>query len=177
MCYYITAILPLRADIDALAAIAHKYDRQLAPQAIDGVEMALRSGEGYFLTTAGHCDCGTSLGALNRGKKIGDVQEVDVKRLRSKGWSEAKISRWLDQKGHSSKGKRDLQRWHEFLTETLQSGLTPYIGIIVHFYSGPLTERIPIQKREVIEFSGLNLEQLGQLQEDIIYEFYPEPCT
>ncbi len=176
MCYYITAILPLRADIDALTAIAHKYDRQLAPQAIDGVEMALRSGEGYYLTTDGHCDCGTSLGALNRGKKKGYVQEVDVKRLRSKGWSEAKISRWLEQKRHSSKGQRDLQRWHEFLTETLQSGLTPFIGIVVHSYSGLLTEHIAIQKREVIGFSALSLEQLSQLQEDVIYEFYPEAC-
>jgi hypothetical protein len=66
MCYYITAVLPLSANQVALAAIAHKYGRRLQPLTNPSIEAQLQAGEKYFVTTVGHCDCGTALGALAR---------------------------------------------------------------------------------------------------------------
>ena len=67
--------------------------------------------------------------------------------LHPKGWSETKISRWLAQKQavnarddrvRSTRENPHTDDWKALIEEALDSRLTPYIGILLHLYSGPL---------------------------------------
>lgn len=69
MCHYITASLPGSADHAALDALARGYGRQFKPLSNPDIEAQLQPGERYFITTLGHCDCGTPLGALAQGSR------------------------------------------------------------------------------------------------------------
>lgn len=64
-----------------------------------------------------HCDCGTSLCNARKAKKA----DQQAEKLRNKGWSEARIAKWLAQKQEESSKKRsnDLSRWRAAISETL----------------------------------------------------------
>jgi len=66
MCHFISAVLPGSADLSALAGVMAHHGRALKPQRNPALEAQLQAGEQLLLTTAGHCDCGTALGALER---------------------------------------------------------------------------------------------------------------
>ena len=65
MCFFISAILPGSANIRVLARVMDRYGSALKPQSNPGLEAQLQPDERLLLTTAGHCDCGTALGALD----------------------------------------------------------------------------------------------------------------
>lgn len=181
MCHFVTAVLPREAPVSELDAIARRHHRRLQPQANPSIEAELRPGERYFLTTSGHCDCGTPLGALARGRMKKPLDcEGEAKRLRALGWGETKISRWLAQKAQAAErnafvrhaeGTLAMDEWLQFLTDVLGSKLTPYIGILLHWYDGPLTGRLQLQGREVVGLSDVTVDTLARLKEDVIYEF------
>ena len=181
MCHYITAVLPGSADLTSLAAVADRYGRNLTPLKNPGIEEQLKGGERYFLTTRGHCDCGTALGALGRQEKQfnrrNNSVETEEDKLRRKGWSESKISRWKEQKSQhlaNPPKSADPTDWEHLLTEMLKSGKTPFVGILLHFYNGSIEGRIELQGREVIKIKNLSPEALGRLEEDVLYEFRTE---
>jgi hypothetical protein len=66
MCHFISAVLPSSADLSALAGVMARHGRALKPQINPVLGAQLQAGEQLLLTTAGHCDCGTALGALER---------------------------------------------------------------------------------------------------------------
>ena len=181
MCHFITAVLPKEADAPGLDAIARRHHRQFEALSNSSIESQLRSGEHYFLTTVGHCDCGTALGASARdGSRAPREHHADIRQLRSKGWSETKIARWLEQKQQVSarddrvRSSRDIPStgdWRALIKEVLESGLTPYVGILLHMYSGPLSGRIQLAGRQVVPLSELTEDMLAGIQEDVIYEF------
>jgi hypothetical protein len=182
VCHFITAVLPEDARIDALDPIARKYGRRFQPQGNPSIEAQLRPGERYFVTTVGHCDCGTPLGALvpRPGSRKPLDHEIALKQLRAKGWSETKISRWLAQKrGAEARVQRTrsdddtpaIDAWVAFLTEVLESKATSYMAVLVHRYGGPLSERIPLAGREVVRFDDSAAAMLSYLKEDVLYEF------
>lgn len=103
-----------------------------------------------------------------------------MKRLRAKGWSEAKIARSLARQEDAAaraeklRGAHDVREatgWLEFIDEALKSSLTPYLGILLHWYSGPLSERITVAGREVVSCSELSAEVLADAREDVLYVF------
>lgn len=178
MCHFITAVLPGSANHAALAEIAARHGRALKPQRNPSVEEHLKSGEHYFLTTQGHCDCGTALGALGRAEskleRRKSAADNEESKLRRKGWSEAKIKRWKEQKSeHLAKPKStpEATDWEDFLKELLSSRQTPFVGLLLHWYSGPIEGRIELQGREA---ANLSAEILGRMQEDVLYEFRKE---
>jgi hypothetical protein len=182
VCHFITAVLPDDARLGVLDPIARKHGRRFQPQGNSSVEAQLRPGERYFVTTVGHCDCGTPLGALvpRPGSRKPLDHEVVLKQLRAKGWSETKISRWLAQKrGVEARDQRirsddetpAIDAWVAFLTEVLESKTTSYIGVLLHWYGGPLSERIPLGGREAIRFDDSAEAMLSHLKEDVLYEF------
>lgn len=181
MCHYVTAVLPESADLEALGAIAAAHGRQFRPLANPSIERRLLEGERYFLTTLGHCDCGTAFGARNApaGRRRLDPA-AETTRLRAKGWSEAKIARALSQKaGAASRAKaaraaRDRSAstdWVRFVHDVLSSKATPYVGLLLHWYSGALSTRIELAGREAVPGAAVAESVLLDAKEDVLYVF------
>ena len=178
MCHYVTAVLPRTADLLSLVEIAGRHSRNLEPLRNPSIEDRLKPGERHYLTTHGHCDCGTPLGTLDRDEAIRDrrrkATDARERRLRREGWSEAKIDRWRKEKEqHPSKSMQQgsVDDWLALLREMLGSGATPFIGLLLHWYDGPLDGRIEVRGREVVRLADLDEDALGRMKEDILYEF------
>ena len=62
MCRFVTATLPATASVDVLDALARSHGRRFLSLSSPAVAGQLASGEAYFLTTLGHCDCDEPVG-------------------------------------------------------------------------------------------------------------------
>lgn len=183
MCYYITAVLPRGTNLPEAQAVARKHARNLTPLANPEIQSQLNPGEQYCLTTAGHCDCDTSLGLMGRKRLPHQSQaETKAKKLAALGWSKAKIERSLSQSAQS-RGRSaaraqqgamaDAATWIAFITAIHAAGI-PYVGLFIHFYDGALSESIQIKARVPVRSSHQARELLPRLAEDTLYEFRAE---
>jgi len=179
MCHYITAVLPANADITRLQGIAESHQHALRPLHSLAMQGQLEAGEQYFVTTAGHCDCGTPLGAF-KVRPGRDDRISKERKLRLKGWSESKIARALDQHDAHEGREREsrlttlesgLVEWRNLVLAWLESGATPYIGLMLHFYDGPIDEGFALQGREIKERAAVDASTLGHMVDDVLYEF------
>jgi hypothetical protein len=105
---------------------------------------------------------------IERQKNAADNEES---KLRRKGWSETKLKRWKEQKAErltKSKSALDATNWQSLLNDMLNSYQTPFVGLLLHCYNGPIEEHIDLQGREV---ASVTAENLAQMQEDVLYEF------
>jgi hypothetical protein len=183
MCYYITAVLPSGTNQSDARAIAERHGRNLNPIENPGVQGQLRSGELYCLTTAGHCDCDTSLGVLTRKRSPHQSQtELKAKKLAALGWSSAKIERALSQSAQSQErgaartkrsAEADTETWIPFIQE-LRSARAQYLGLLLHFYDGALSQNIQIKDRILVSSASQAREVLPRMAEDTLYEFRTE---
>ena len=181
MCHFITAVLPASAPIDALDAIAREHGRAFTPLANASITEQLGAGIRYFATSSA-CDCGTPLGAAlrtGRGRRAPDA-ETQRERMRKQGWSAAKIERAMAQRNDRLGEKQAAAQaqeqlavddWLGFLRAILASRATPTIGLLLHFYDGPLSARIDLEGREAVSRDALTAERLAQVREDVLYVF------
>jgi hypothetical protein len=178
MCHFISAVLPASADIAALTAVAEKHGRSLRPHDNPSVRKQLKVGEGLFLTTPGHCDCGTPLGA--HATTAADDTHVQIRKLRLKGWSETKISRWREQRvEHQTQksaaariaSKTGIAQWQAFLSEALARNDTPYLCLLIHMYDGALERDIELSERRAMNLREADIAFLDAMSEDVLYEF------
>lgn len=153
MCTFISATINADADLALLEATFERCRRRfeeapLVPQ--------LPAGRRYLVHSVGHCDCGTEIGsglAFGRSK----VEAGDLEKLRRKGWSEAKIDRWLGQKAEAEVRDRrvgddrlvnahqDLGIWVELVRAVLASPTVRVFGLMHDFYAhGPGYDRLPL---------------------------------
>ena len=184
MCHYITAVLPRTAHIEKVRAIMKAHHRQLEELANRSIESQLLSGEAYFLTAARRCDCGTMLGfAARRGAPEPFDIEGAVEKLKRKGWGKAKIDRWIEER---LKAEPDANNecaenwgvntdWDALLAAVSHSQSTPRLGLLLHYYSGPLSGRIALKGRERVALGDDRLQALGCMQEDTLYVFECKP--
>ena len=177
MCYYITAVLPSGTNQNYAQAIAERHGRNLKPLENPGVQKQLRSGELYCLTTAGHCDCDTSLGSLARKKStLQSLTELKAKKLTALGWSRAKIERAISQSTQSrakQSAEADTEAWIPFMQD-LRSARVPYLGLLLHFYDGALSQNIHFKNRILVSSASQAREVLPRMAEDTLYEFRTE---
>ena len=188
MCYFITAILPANAELDSLRQLAGDHSLALTELHNPHVEAQLQPNERYFLTTLGSCDCGTVLGSYRRGDQRSHAKqpkEREVIALRRRGWSDAKIERWLSQ--HAGTALRDARAqrvraesteleaeiWRQFLVQVLASG-SAFVGLLMHWYQGSYhREQIQILCRHSVRTSDITPDLLTHLYEDELYVFTP----
>ncbi|RDZ27254.1 hypothetical protein [Lysobacter silvisoli] len=179
MCHFITATLPASADAAALDAIARRHGRQLQPLHSPGVQAQLGADLRYYLTTPGHCDCGTALGARVRRAAPRDEAE-EARRLRRKGWSEGKIERALAQRrqqrenddaAQGSVAGQELETWRAFIAEALSMRNVSSFGLLVHHYHGAIDAEFALQGRETLTLDQATPQRLGELREDVLYLF------
>ena len=173
VCHFITAILPKYANIQQLELLATKHGMRLSPQVNLSISQQIKPDELPFLTTAGHCDCGTSLGSDHQ-------QSFDIAResekLRKKGWSESKILRSLGQKERGllksqEKLQADAQRWQDFIVSAIRFRYTPYIGLLLHLYHGSLDEQFAITGSNITTLASMSHTSLTGMHENVIQEF------
>lgn len=156
-------------------AIAKKYGRVAVLTENPSVSSILREGEYQYFTTKGHCDCGTVLANedADTPDRVAERSSVLTKqklRLKRKGWSQAKISRWLDEKqGAQERRKNDPQDsfelWANLVAEIAGEADVKSVGILVHHYSGLLTEEIFEANRTEVRFSEFR-DRLSSMKED-----------
>ena len=175
MCHFISAVLPGSADLSALAGVMAHHGRALKPQSNPALEAQLQPGEQLLLTTAGHCDCGTALGALERNAARLERRRRSSERkeasLRRRGWSEARIRRWREQQQTHGPGLRlqaGMTDWERLLSDMLRERHTAYVGLLLHWYGEGADEPIALQGRETLP---LCVESLGRLREDVLAIF------
>ena len=184
MCYHLTSTLPKGTNIEPLRPVIERYDMAFDPLKNPNLLSQFRSGELYFVTSKGHCDCGTVLGTLSTAKTFETVvQSKKAQKLRRKGWDEEKIAQWARDKIKSKKkshGRKytpqeinaETNRWIQFLRELSQTGNLSHVGLLKHWYSGSLeTEQISIKRTEQINLADITTEILTKIEEDVLYEF------
>lgn len=175
MCHFISAVLPSSADLSALVGVMARHGRALKPQINPVLGAQLQAGEQLLLTTAGHCDCGTPLGALERNAASLERRRRSSERkeatLRRRGWSEARIRRWREQQQSHRSGvhqQAGVTDWERLLTDMLRERHTPYVGLLLHWYGEGADEPIALQGRDTLP---LCMESLGRLREDVLAIF------
>jgi hypothetical protein len=180
VCRFVTATLPQSAPHAALDALARRWSRQFLRLHSPELSTQLPADCDYFRTTLGHCDCDAPLGETHRGLTRATDWSQEAAKLRRKGWTEAKLARALEQSGareslktlqYASDTQQRLQRWTQFVLGTLDSGLTPELGLLLHEYSGLLTEAFAIKRRQAVRVDASLPEQLLGMEADVLYIF------
>lgn len=182
MCHFIYLTLPQDADIPAIRKLAGMLDRVLEPIDSHPANCLLTTKEVLYRTTKGMCDCGTCLGsAANTADGQADYH-ADVVKLRRKGWSSAKIDRWLeakttaDQRSLEQKRQRTLARiptptlWADFLRNCVTSGHAKRVGLLLTFESRSAVGFQP-GDRQPVETEELTPDFLLHISENRLYQF------
>lgn len=188
MCLFVTALLPESTHIDGAVEVFEKY--QIGFKRISNPHVLEQASPGdiYVQTTRHWCDCDTPLGSMARRAAYvahtGATPQDRISKLRKQGWSEAKIHRWLEDKGQSEE-KRErvqvtkdaprLERWISVISELLRSGYASRIGLLIHFYNdGSLeNDRVEFARQEYIPLAELSVEHLLHLERDVVYHYIP----
>ncbi len=186
MCHFVSATLPITADLAVLGPIAAQHHRALTLLHNPHVEAQLPPTVRYYLTTTGHCDCGTALGSTNRELRSQPKPDTakQIAAFQRRGWSATKIARWLEQQASTESRAARVQRdhahqrtpeadeWLQFVQAVLTSGGADSFGLLLHWYSGGLdSERIELSERQSIRSGALDTAFFLGLSEDVLYEF------
>lgn len=174
MCYFITAVIPKGVRLPDAQTAAERHGRKLEPIHNPGVQHQLHTGEVLCLTTAGHCDCGTALGAKAQSLDRSSNEPDSKSRKRAvRGWSAAKLERALRDSrrtGPDSRAAAEIANWVGLLAAMRDCGL-PYLCVLLHAYDSSVAdEPIEILGRVVVA-PGSAREALESMAEDTLYEF------
>jgi len=186
MCHYITATMAPNGDKTAVSRLAKASLLKWEPLDNPGVIKQLRSGERYFLTTRGMCDCGTEIGASVRTARTLPPRDLDlsreIKKRKKKGWTDAKIDRWIEQtkaevaRKHTESESRlcgphpEVDRWIQFVSSVLAGNHADWVGILVHWYGGNvMTEAIAAGNRRWLTLNDFTADYLLNAEEDMLH--------
>jgi hypothetical protein len=155
MCYFITLVAPTD-DVTAVRAVMQRHGRTAELIDNPSVRRALSDGERQYLTTPGHCDCGTILAPRHESPEaFDDALAKHASRMKRKGWSDAKIARAVEDRrkadARPSGGSHDsLELWQAALRELLQELNLPHVGLLLRSYWGVIaTEVFDASRRDV----------------------------
>ncbi len=184
MCLYITATVSKRADFSQIARIGSNFGRKFSICENQYIQDQLSEDDLYFSTTKGMCDCGSVLGSINRFKTPHNDFHRKTDSLRRKGWSQSKISRWIEQQSNiqlrdertselrKSADIRATHDWILLINQILKIENARFFGLLLHFYRGAIcSEQVNMCCRKCVDRSGLTGETLLTLDEDILYQF------
>lgn len=176
MCHFITLVAPTE-DAAGIRADMERHGRAATPIDNPSVRKVLRDGEHQYLTTRGHCDCGTVLAPRHDTPDAFEKKLAkEAARMRRKGWSEAKIARAIeDQRKAGARpdggGADSIELWNEVLRDLGRELTLPYVGLMVRFYSGALaTEAFSASRRDVPKEKPQN-EALASIEHDEVTIF------
>ena len=144
-------------------------------------------GERLVFTTHGHCDCDTVLGRrrCEDFRTRPGISQKDLKKLRKKGWSEAKIERWKQEVSHTIDRNKALRQeqfesrrpeaevWLNFIRDAMAAANAPHLGIFLHFYNdgGMEDEKIRLSRSERLDLTDVSPDFLMDVEQDVLYLF------
>ncbi|MBY9008324.1 MAG: hypothetical protein KGD74_00500 [Candidatus Lokiarchaeota archaeon] len=186
MCYYITATLPKDTKLDSLKPFLGKFDMDFSLLKNTNITSQLRPDEIYLRATKSYCDCNTTLGSRSITPEYNKMlKSQKVRGLRKKRWTDEQIHLWILEKINNKKPKGhenltliekdiEINNWINFLTQLLGKNKLTRVGILKHWYSKGLSnEDFLIKNTEHISVKELNSGMLLNLEDDVLYEFYP----
>ena len=180
MCHYITAICSSKTKLTEINLIGKNYGLEFEDCENAHIVKQISNTEKYLWKKSEMCDCGTNLGeAFFNNEKTERVQKSEIDKLEKKGWTNAKISRYLaDKKKKEDKIIREndtmlgrqsneLDSYVHFLKEVVKNTDTEVFGLLLHWYSrGIETENIKLVDRKNIPSKALTVFDLKTLKED-----------
>lgn len=176
MCHFITLIVSTQED-EAVRKIMKRHGRDATPIENPSVRKVLASDERQYLTTSGHCDCGTVL-APNQDYAGNFEKELahDVARMRRNRWSQAKIDRAIEGRRKAfakprSGGSDSFDLWNAALQDIGSQLKLAQVGLFIRFYSGEITTEVfKVSRREVPAKIGLS-DALHSIADDEVTMF------
>ena len=171
MCHYI-ALLVRGGEAAAIDHVLRRHGRQARPLGNLSIASALEPGEAQFLTTVGHCDCGTALAPAPVDRASKRTQQAA--KLAKEGWSQAKIERWLvdrekadqraDERRHANTPDT-VELWSRIISELMSVSGVQQAGLLLHFYSGDIEQETIEPLRETVPLRDFSAS-LKRLRED-----------
>lgn len=171
MCYYI-ALVVRGSDASTIDGVLRRHGCQAKPISNESMRAALMPGEAQFLTTVGHCDCGTALAptVIDRTSK----RTKQVAKLVKRGWSQAKVDRWLsdrvkaddraDERRHTNTTD-SLVLWSRVIADLLATPGVQQAGLLLHFFAGELEDEVIEPIREIVAVRDFET-RLANIRED-----------
>jgi hypothetical protein len=176
MCHFVTLIVPT-GDADAVRAVMDRHGRAADPIDNPSIRKVLQGGESQYLTTRGHCDCGTVLAPRHDTPEAFEEKLArDAARMTRKGWSEAKIARSIEDRRKadarpSGGGSDSLELWNAALHDLGEALKLPYAGLFIRFYSGEIATEAFTASRRQLSKSDQWQEALGSMEHDEVTIF------
>lgn len=179
MCHFILSTIPPNVDQEIILRTIKKYHRDYRPAEHNLSGEIIHKDDKLYYTTKGHCDCGTPLGTGNNSRSKGPSKR-DLSKLRRKGWSEAKISRWVDQwMKNIKKDNRKLSEydrsttpeiteWKELVIDILSQKEIVRFGLVLVWSP---KSKITIDSVKQISLDNLDIDVLRCMEENVLYEF------
>lgn len=182
MCHFITAICSSKTKLTDINSVGETYGLKFEECENEHIRKQLLTTEKYLLKTTKMCDCGTSLGEASfKNDKKERIQKSEVDKLKKKGWSETKITRYIADKKKTedkiakqndnilNRQSSELDNYVQFIQEVLKKTDTEVFGLLLHWYSkGPETENIKLIDRKIISSNSLTILDLKTIEEDTL---------
>lgn len=189
MCHFITMVLPATTDLDAASKLLGEYGRELSPVENRSIKPLLLPDELYFYPAGESCDCGTALGSLNHASDAGRVEKSWLDGLRKKGWGEAKIARWVEQKKLVGEREERIQSareadfagvdpdsWCTITRRLIHELPVSHVGLFVHWYGGSFeSEKFDSPQRIELPLDDELADSLFHMEEGILYIISAKP--
>jgi hypothetical protein len=177
MCHYVT-LIAATDDRAALRAVMDRHGRAAEPIDNPSVRKVLLPGERQYLTTRGHCDCGTVLAPrhLESREDFEDRLAREASKLARKGWSEAKIARATEDRRKAAArpdggGCDSLELWVSVILDLTRELRLSRVGLFVRSYSGLIaSETFTATRREAPPSLPL-AEALASMEHDEVTIF------
>ncbi len=176
MCYFITLIAPTD-DADAVRAVMDRHGREAKLIDNPSIRSVLQAIECQYLTTKGHCDCGTVLARRHDTPEALEAKLAkEAARMQRKGWSKAKIARAMEDRRRSDArpggdGSDSLELWNAALRDLRETLKLPHAALLVRQYSGLVTTEAFDASRRELPGNMEWLEALATLQPDEVTIF------
>ena len=181
MCHFVLAAVPRDANLEEVRAIAKKHMRPLSDPSIAFAGAGPQRPADLYYTTK-HCNCGTAIGAGADRSQAWRPSDKELRKLRRKGWSEAKIARWVAEHERTDARRKakelalehrsqpEVESWLALAAEVLASGAANRFGILLVWSPGASIE-LEDEIRTPIDEASSSL--LFEAREGVLYNLLP----
>ena len=135
--------------------------------------------EVQLLTTNRHCDCGTVLGDAPTDEERDTSFRMEIKKLKRKKWSQAKIDRYIadrektkmkKEQSRQDQGGDNVEMWADIVSTTLNEGASR-VGLFYRMYSGLIVNEVFEPRKRNVKFCDLQDADFKTLNENEILYF------
>lgn len=183
MCYFVVAALPSQADLEPISEVFEKHGRKLASVDLEIYGPSIPDNRGLYFTCKCMCDCDTPIGSRANGRAQRGPSDRELSKLKKKGWSQAKIDRWIESKKSSlieKERKRlsdekstasGIDQWIDLIRDAVGLRCLNKLGLILIWSP---RRRNHLSKKITVSLSELSSDLLREVEENVLYDFVSE---